>query len=485
MNSKKTLVLAILLGLSVLYLTRVILPKREFEAGQKLAFSKLEPDHIKSIDIARRAEDADGDQKFVLSNSPKQKKPGASSDAANQDSGEWAIPSIRGAVVDSAVATQMASSLRELSVEGPLSEKDIYADLSVYGLAQPELTLIVHETDDKQTEVAFGKKNQYLSKRYVKISGRSGVYLADESVFQTLNKGLTDVRSKTPFGFQVADVREILVTSNLGRIKITQPAVGEWKIIDPMETRASPEDVRAFLSTIQGMKVAEFIDGKMQDRDGYGFGLPRASVIVSFREGIEPQQVAFTLANSNAKKGGSDELYLTSSASDTIFKLAADPSPHLVKTVEYFRFKRLIEIAPPAMEQVVSGGTADAPVTIAASGVTWTINGKQSDPSFVDQLLNEISDLKAISFPKEVPADAFANPFLTLTVTKKEEPKQVVTLTVGKEFTAADGAASRYARTSASDTVYGIRDVDAKRVVPHEEALLPPATPTPAPAKVE
>jgi hypothetical protein len=480
MNGKKTLVLAILLGLSVLYLTRVILPKREFEAGQKMAFSKLAPEHIKNVQIAHQPLGAEQEKRYVLAYSPKAKQPVQAADSKGQGAGEWSIPAIRGAVVDSTVVNQMASALKDLSVEGPLNEKDLYSDLASYGLDKPEMTIVVHEIDDKQTEVAFGKMNMYLSKRYVKVSGRSGIYLSDEAAFQSLNKDITDVRSKTPFGFETSDVREILLTTNLGRIKITQPAVGEWKILDPLETRASPEDVRAFLSSIQGMKVSEFVEGKMQERDGYGFGLPRASVIVSFREGIEPQQVAFTLANANAKKGGADEMYVTSSASDTIFRLADDPSPHLVKPVEYFRFKRLVDIATPAMEKVVSGGSADAAVTIAASGVMWTVNSKPSDPSFVEQLLNEIRDLKAVSFPKDVPADAFINPFLTLAVTRKEEPKEVLTLTVGKEFTAADGVVSRYARTSGSDIVYGIRDVDAKRVVPHEEALLPAATPTPA-----
>jgi len=310
MNSKKTLMLAILFGVGVLYLTRVMLPMREFEEGQKLAFSKLEPAHIRTIQVTRQVPDGSADQSYTVAYSAKKSgaKPAESDKGKDEQkpespAGEWSIPSIRGAVVDSAAANQMASSLRELSVEGPLGEKDLYADLSVYGLSKPDMTLVVSEVDDTQTEVAFGKKNQYLSKRYVKISGRSGVYLADDAVFESLNKGLVDIRSKTPFGFHVSDVREILTTSHTGRTKITQPAVGEWKIIDPMETRASPEDVRAFLSTIQGLTVSEFIDGQMDNRDRYGFGLPRASIIITFREGIEPQQVAFTLANSNAKSG--------------------------------------------------------------------------------------------------------------------------------------------------------------------------------------
>ncbi len=487
MSGKKTLVLAIILGLAVLYLTQVAMPSKERAAGEKMAFSTLKASDVASIEVTQREGAPDTEKRFAVSrqaSGAEESAPVSQAERAtgSQESqiGSWSLDGVRGALLDSQTLRAYLSTLRTLSVEGPLSEKDQYSDLSAYGLSRPELTTIVRERAGRDTEIAFGKKNQYLSKRYVKISGRAGVFLVDDATYQALNKSSADLRSKTPFNFTIEDVRGILLTSSQGRIELSQPAVGEWKIVEPAEYRASAEDVQALLKAIQGMTVSEFIDGQFEQRNSYGFGFPRASITIQFRDGIEPQEAVFSVANSNAKNGGEQVMYAISSSSDTIFKLASDPSASLVKRVDDLRFKRVVDLPVSAMDKVVGSIEGSPDVEIKAAGTVWTVNGKESDPMFVDELLNAISDLKAVAFPEPVPADAFAKPFLSLMITKKVgDALENMTLTVGKEYTHSSGDVLRYARTSAGDVVFGIRDVEAKRIVPHEEALVQANTPSP------
>jgi hypothetical protein len=133
------------------------------------------------------------------------------------------------------------------------------------------------------------------------------------------------------------------------------------------------------------------------------------------------------------------------------------------------------------IENVVSSGAEVVPTTIAASGLLWTVNGKESDPVFVEQYLKDLAGLKADGFPEGVPADAFEPPFLQLTVTTKGEEKKTFILTIGKQFVGAGSEQMRYVKGSNSETVFGIREVEAKRLVPHEEALSAKVTPTPKP----
>jgi hypothetical protein len=109
----------------------------------------------------------------------------------------------------------------------------------------------------------------------------------------------------------------------------------------------------------------------------------------------------------------------------------------------------------------------------------WTVNGKMSDPVFVEELLTNISKLTAVDFPKVVPEDAFREPFLVLTITKKKGlGGETMVLSVGKETSTPQGAA-RYARVGDSGEVALIRDVEAKRSIPHEEVLVQRSTPIP------
>lgn len=479
MNAKKTVLLAIVLVLSVVYLTKVVMPRREYETTQRMAFSKLDEGLIQSIDVARRSPEGPSEERYSLVKSVATGNPAPSTQ--DKAPSMWTLVGLRGAVVDQEEVKGLVKGLSDLSVEGPLKEKDLDPDLSVYGLDKPALVTTVHEQGDRETEVAFGKKNEYLEKRYVKISGRPGVFLADEQAFGPLNKSSSDVRSKQPFKFLNADVRHVLISSTRGRIKLEQPVVGQWKIVEPEELPASSSAVNELLQTIQELRVAEFIDGAQNELKQYGFSYPRMNISMILKEGSEPEKVSFTLANANARSGEKEDLYFTTSQSDTIFKLASDPSPKLSKDVNDFRERNFVGLTGDQMERVVSSGEGIARVEIVAKGVSWTVNGKESDPEFVEQFLKDVGALRAEQFPEQVPPDAFEKPFLVLTITKNTPEKQSIAVTIGKEAVGTKEPL-RYAKVSTSETVYLIRDVEAKRVVPHEEALVLPPTPTTVPA---
>jgi hypothetical protein len=481
MNTRKTVALALLLGVAVLYLTKVLLPSRAREEGGRLAFSGVQPEEISQIDVARRSLEGSVEQYTLVQSvvADAKKEGGVSVDKQKPTKSTWSLPAIRGAVLDTNVMGEFVKTIKDLPVENPLSDRELHTDLSVYGLDKPVLTIVVHKGAYQSTEVAFGKKNEYLSKRYTKISGRSGVFLVPEVLFSSINKGRSDVRSKYPVQFSVTDVREALLTSSQGRIKVAQPAVGQWKIVEPSDLPASTDAVDALLNTLNGVTVTEFIEAKPEELGKYGFGTPRVNIHLHMREGLEPNQIAFSLANAAAKTGGPDEMYLQVSGVDSIYKLASDPSPSLVKRVNDLREKAIVGLTTANIESVTSAGSGISPTTIASSGLLWTVNGQDGDPMFVEQYLKDLAALKADDFPEGVPADAFDSPYLQLTVTTKGADKQTLTVTVGKEVAGATGDSLRYVKNSRSDTAYAIRDVEAKRLVPHEEALAAKATPTP------
>lgn len=479
MNLKKTMVLAALLAAGVLYLTKIEMPQREFEAGQRMAFSKLKEAEISGLDVTRREGE---EQRYELVRRATKAASITESGSGAISADSWSIAGISGSVVDAQQLKSLIDGLSQLNVEGPLEEQGLDSDLSVYGLDKPVLTIVVHEAGDRSTEVAFGKKSEYLGKRYVKVSGRPGIFLVDDAAFAALNKSKSDIRSKTPFGFSTSDVRELKLASFQATIRLEQPVVGEWKIVEPRQLAASSEAVGDLLKTIQSLSVSEFIDGEDSRRSSYGFSKPRIKIFVTFRDGVEPKQVEYQLANKNAETGEPDDLYWMTSKSDTIFKLKDDPSVRLVKNVDDLRERQIVRLSVSDIARVVSSGEGVTPVDVVAKGVAWTVNGKDSDPEFTEQLLKDIGGLRADEFPGSVPANAFERPYLVLSISKSSGDKAIITLTVGAETKGAKGEVMRFVRSSASDTVYLIRDVEAKRIVPHEEALMPRTTPSPAPA---
>lgn len=473
MNVKKTLVLGMILIAGTLYLTKILLPTRESQEQQGLALSRVDKKQIKNILVSRYNEQG-GEERFVLKQSlaPKPLDPTETPVSDDSEMVEtWSLPSIRGAVLDKIALKDFLNALTGLSVEGPLEKGALSKDISVYGLDKPRMTAIV-DIDGKQTEIAFGKRNSYLAKRYVKISGRSGIFLSDEALFEAVNKGSSDLRSKKPFNFSVQDVREFLLTSIQGRIRVTQPEVGSWRIEAPEQLPASTQDVEAVLNAVTGVQVERFIDGEFEERNRYGFGMPRANLIILFRDGVEPHEVSFFLANANQSASGEPEMYMYSSTSETIFKLASDPSDSMVKTVDGLREKQVVKLPYSQIDRLVAGGAKGMGLVIAVKGIEWVVNDKKSDPVFVEQLLKDISGLRAVDFPKDIEGDVFKEPYLVLDLTPKSTDFGPESIVIGDLYSDSRGNALRYAKSSLSDTIYGIRDVEAKRIVPHEEALV-------------
>ncbi len=469
MNLKKTLILAAVLGGALLYLRQVALPSRDRERAERIAFARVLPSSIEFLEITPSVDDA---KPYALEQIVNPER----TSGANKET--WSLRGVSGAVLDKEQVAGLVASLTTLEVEGPLDERETGYDVSVFGLDKPALSVTMTERGGTRTEVAFGKKNEYLSKRYVKISGRKGIFLADEAQFAAVNKTSSDVRSKTPFSFSENDVRAVVLMSKAGRVKLEQVVVGAWKIAEPTSLPASTDSVQAFLKAIKGLRMTEFVDHAESRKTELGLDRPQVTVSLSLREGIEPREVTYTIGERTAQ-GAKSAIFASASSTDTAFKLQLEEVSALVKSVDDLRERKIVAYDESRIKRVSATLEDGKKVEIAVSGVSWTINGKQSDPVFMQQYLKDVSAFSAAEFPTTVPPDAFDKPMLVLDIIEDIERNQRLQVTIGAEIKGAGQEQLRLVRTSGSDTVYAVRDIEAKRVVPREEALI--ERPTPAP----
>ena len=246
------------------------------------------------------------------------------------------------------------------------------------------------------------------------------------------------------------------------------------------EARAgSKQDVEALLSNARDLMVEEFVDGGEARLSEFGLDKPTTTMAIKLRDGLKESSIRVIVGEAPNSK----ETFFTYDGAPSVFKVAAEKVIPLRKGVIDLRDRKLLNVKAKDIEKLVSGGTGSESVEIQAAAMDWTVNGKISDPVFVEDLLTNVSNLTAIDFPKSVPQDAFGQPFLVLTLAKKQAlGGETVVVTVGKEISSAQGHA-RYVRVGEYGEVALIRDVEAKRVIPHEEVLVQRPTPTPASAQ--
>ena len=461
MNFKKTLILAGVLVAAILYLTKVSEPRRQAELAKAKLFASMDIASIGSLDV-----------------SPKDSPAYTVTKGASTAKGffEWSLTDAPTAKLELPQVEGIVTTLKDLTFDGPISDSELGNDFSVFGLDKPSLTLVVHLNDGTTKEVAFGKKNDYLLKRYVKVSGFGGLYMVDDNRFESLNQNRIGIRAKQPVRFDKADVREVVLESSLGKVTITQPAVGEWKVLDSEPRDGSKPDIERLFADVQALSAEEFIDGGQSRLADFGLANPKVTMAVKLRDGLKESFVRVLVGEGPRGEG----TFFTYEGSPSVFKVAPEKVIPLNKAAIDFRDRKLLKVEGKDIERVVSSGSAEAAVDIQAAAMDWTVNGKISDPVFVEQLLNDISHLSAVDFPKVVPAGAFSQSFLTLTITKKNGVGgETIVLTVGREAVGPSGPA-RYARVGDTGEVALIRDVEAKRIVPHEGALVQRTTSTPS-----
>jgi len=474
MNPKKTLILAAVLVAATVYLLKVSIPRQESEAKTQAALKGQAAQDLSSVVVSLGEPSVES---YMLVRAGAQPAQGEGAEGTAQ--GEWELDGLKGAVLERTAVAQFVEALLGLKVTGPISQRSQSQDFSTYGLDKPALTLVAHGAGGAATEIALGKENAFLSQRYAKVSGRDGIFMVETQPFTALNKRAADLRSRTPLKVAAADVREITLESPKGKVKVAQPVVGEWKIVEPRELPASSEDVDALVASISGLSAQEFLDGQQAQLARFGLDKPAVKILMLVRPGLEPQARTISVASQEAEKSS----YFFYEGAPSVFKSSADAVATLSRSADDLRDKRLFGFSGSAIASIQAQGAGGAaPVEIVEAKGDWEVNKKAGDPVFVDDYLNDVAALKASEFPDaaSVPKDAFADPFLSLTIVKKGDAKEPVLLVVGKARS-GPAPAPRYARVGDNGPVVLIADVEAKRIVPHEEALLPAKNPAPLP----
>jgi hypothetical protein len=470
MNLKKTSILALVLALAVLYLTRVSLPSREQEMARDVVLRGQKISELSRIKVVRKESTGGAEGSFTLVETAPE---------AKDTAGSWYVDGRPTVALDKAALAGFLRGLEVLKVGEPIADSSLAKDFSVYGLDSPSLTVVAESSNKElsRIEFSFGKKNEYLGQRYVKISGRSGVFLTEEAGFSAVNKSLADIREKTPIAINEAEVESIVVASANGTVTVKREGKDTWRITDPYIRPAAPLAVKTLLDSLRSLRATEFIDDTSKAAR-YGLDTPKVSVKVFFGQDKIPGHREVKIGMSAAD--GQMAAYFTFNNAPSIFKSSSADLAPFILTADSFREKKVLALSMDEIQSVRAIGAQVQPLEIQATEKEWTVNGKKSDPVFVEQYLTDLASLEAAEFTLKSSDGAFDKPYLTLIIAKKGEQKEEVTLTVGDEVITRSGT-RRFVRVGSDGEPVLITDIDAKRIVPHEEALIEVANPRPTP----
>lgn len=482
MNLKKLLFLACILVAASLYTIYVQMPKNVEESKKFLLFKDILPGKIENIAVATRKESSV--EEFSLKNDKVGAVQTPSPEAPNVDIEsvhvkDWEISGLPNTPLDTAVVSGFVSSLKDLKSDQSV---DKIEDFSKFGLGEANLKVTVKELGKDPVLLSFGKANEYLSKRYLRVNQNSEIYLIPESSYASLNKNRDEFRSKTPIQFLDSEVKEVALTSSKGTIKIKQPRIGTWVIAEPKELAGSSVAISNLLFALKDLRVSSFVNELAGKDAEYGFDAPVIQATILFDEKSALKNLGVKIAK--AKVENSPEgAYFTYDGAPSFFKLGADISSKFEKDADDLREKQFMKFQVEEALRLDFSGSDITPLVLENDAGIWKVNGKPSDDAFVFEIVRKVSDLEAASFPKEGAQYGFDKPKLQVSVRfgSTEEAAEVKTLYVGNEVSGVTPQ-QHYARVGETGEVFAIRDEVLKGIEPREETLVKP---TPTPVAVE
>ncbi len=512
MSLRKSILLGLVLLGALFYIFRVELPKEEQTAREELLLTGVGGESIEQIEVSRSGGN------YVLKNkSPKTPELGGnekdgkdSNDShgtpANKES--WQLANLPDAPLDSTTLGSLLSALSSLKGGKAIKAEDMNPDLGVYGLKEPSLVLkVVYQQIGGATqtvELQFGKKNEYLGERYLRMLRGSdsapALFLINDTTYTAANKEANAFRKRQIIEFSDSEVKGVSFDSSGSSLafepredvadgkdaKKSLLKESSWKLTSPVATQASQQAISEWLRALRTIRVKEFFDGEAAQTGSFGLSEPQFHVVVSFKDTANRGPLDVILHKGEKRDGALDPVYMGMKGSSSVFLLDGDPFAGLQKGVNDLREHELFRFPVDRVQKVVleRGETSDR-IVLARAEDSWTVNEKPGDKTFVSQFLNDLSQVKALQFLTDSKESGFDRPYGKVTVTigspepvndRADLPAGDVVLTIGLPYRgpgAKDSAeASRYAVVGDSSDVFTLPQEVVNKVLPRIETLV-------------
>ncbi len=456
MNLKKTLIFAAFFLALLGYILYVDNPTEKKVEEAKILFSVHKKEDLSSINVKNSKSE------FLL---------------INKD-GAWKINQAGFNAIDTGSVTSLETALLGFKPDNTISEDEVEKDLGIYGLAKPELKVLVN-FKGKETEIQFGKKNEFTNKRYARTADSGKLYLVGEDLYLAANKSSDEIRDKTPLEFNDNQLKSIRVTSGKKSFEFVSDTNGKWTATKPLAVTLSASSIAELTKNIRNLKAVKFYDPKDENSEitlkSYGLDSPVGTIDLIFKDELKILPIKVTLGN---KKKEDKEFFFSVSEIKSVFALEANPGPLLLRDFDNFREKNLFAFSSDdVMEARFENISKETPSlmltkTQSPEGAKWSVDGKEADAVFAEGLIKDLAGLRVESFPSKNLDFGFTTPVLKVVVKLGSDPEKLRTLVVGKKWQEGKVTKGYFAGVGDLIEPFVISEATLKRITPKKESLI-------------
>ncbi len=462
MNTKTTLVLAVLAVVVVACLffvvkpweERVVTPEDEEPKTTAKALFEPKPADVDRVEVSLRDE--------------------PTAQVFKKDADGWTMLSPTTCpAIDYQVTGNLIDKVGNLKYLKEYKVGDKYRpDDSVTRLNNPAATVKLMKGEQTLAELVVGGGLGIGKGNYIKRGGSDSIYESQETLSKAFDKKASEYRNKKILNVKLEDVKAV-VASGLSSYKLVKSGQN-WLIEQPERGRADKNAVESnVVNPVIGLYVVNFVEDAPANLRRFGLDQPRMTLTVTSTKTVPPkakpgdpntqpadtQPSTVEVENTLLVGGptGDNNYYAKLKTAPWVFTLGSGTVDNLAKKVSDLRDKTLAKVESAKVIKLVSK-TPDGEMTLAKKQGKWAFaDGSVSDASAVDDLVKALADLKAEDFVDTagqlVPLD-WSKPRASVTVTQEGEANPVTVL-VGP---ASSSGKMVYVKNAAEDAVAAVRE---------------------------
>ncbi len=339
-------------------------------------------------------------------------------------------------------------------------------DLSIYGLEDPYLKIMLQLKDKTEKSLLLGGDNPINDTTYVKRGDDNKVLLfsADKKI---LDKSVFDLRSKMVLDFNSEDINKVKLQNEGASFELVKNG-DRWDIVGDIKARAGDDEVRRLLNLVKSGKVQEFADEAPETLSEYGLEPPR--IQLTLEAGKESKPLHLLVGHKRETQGYygkiGDAQNVVVLGGGLVDILSQKPVDFLNKGLLDFKEDQVAELHLRTQEEKIELMRDKEDTS------KWRIthpSPSPADAATVNSLLFDLKDAKVEEFVKSDIKDpelyGLETPQKSLTVHMKESDPW--TLDLGN--TSSDGG-HYFARRTGDSTVFTIATDTVTKLFrsPHE-----------------
>lgn len=337
------------------------------------------------------------------------------------------------------------------------AELELDAKKPEYGLANPPVTLVIHDRRGRSYRIQFGNKTPDNMGVYAVLEGWRKPVVLTSWLLDDANKLPDDYRDKRLFVFNKDKVTKLALLYPDKRIVCQRKGKEEWRLIEPMRTEADNSAVTTLIDRLSTLQAKQFVIERPKEAQLVGYRLDKPTLQVELW--VRGRKKPLTLAVGKQHETDKSRYYARTARFPAVVLVDDFDLKDIRKTANDLRSKKVLVFKKDDVERIslrYDGTEIDMrkqkygdetrwhlfkPVKVPADtwrveDILWALEGAQAE-GFIDH-------------PQNLADYGLEKPQLELRLWEKrrKHPKTVWVSVKGNKG---------YLRTSEGDTVYKVR----------------------------